>query len=239
MQNLSNINMQFKQLVEVIRSTMPLLAVGLLILVYAISGLVAGKFLGSPTLLGKMEHGVAIAYAVGFAIQATRGLLVFFRQLNPVRPTLGHSGEVIAFCMGGLSIYEIATLSTASGMGYPVAFSMGVLMLAGIGVEVFLLAELKFYTELELMESGRWEQAEQLYIKRAKLRERMKLLKQGMGMNDTPRPTSKPITNTLEAKGSTNTLEASPKPIAPEVAIPVPFSANGNGKHTAKTVGDH
>lgn len=233
MQNSNLSNMRFKQLVEVIRDVMPLLAVGLLILVYAISGLVAGKFLGSPTLLGKMEHGAAIAYAVGFAIQATRGLLVFFRQLNPVRPTLGHSGEVIAFLMGGLSIYEIATLSTASGMGYPVAFSMGVLMLAGIGVEVFLLAELKFYTELELMESGRWEQAEQLYIKRAKLRERMKLLKQGMGMNDAPRPTSKPITNTLEA---------SPKPIALEVAIP-PFPVNGNGnangKHIAGTVADH
>jgi hypothetical protein len=148
--------------------------------------------------------------------------------MNPVRPTLGYSGEVIAFLMGGLSIYEIATLSTASGMGYPVAFSMGVLMLAGIGVEVFLLAELKFYTELELMESGRWEQAEQLYIKRAKLRERMKLLKQGLGMNDATRPTSKPVT----------TIEASPKTVAPEVA-PIPFSVNGNGKHIAGTVADH
>jgi hypothetical protein len=236
MQNSNLSNMRFKQLVEVIRDVMPLLAVGLLILVYAISGLVAGKFLGSPTLLGRMEHGAAIGYATGFAIQATRGLLVFFRQMNPVRPTLGYSGEVIAFLMGGLSIYEIATLSTASGMGYPVAFSMGVLMLAGIGVEVFLLAELRFYTEIELMESGRWEQAEQLYIKRAKLRERMKLLKQGMGMNDTPRP-SKPITNTLEAKPGI-TIEASPKPVVHEVA-PIPFSVNGNGKHIAGTVADH
>jgi hypothetical protein len=99
--------------------------------------------------------------------------------------------------MGALSIYEIANLSSAAGMGYPVAFSLGVLMLAGIGVEIFLLAELRFYTELELLESGRWEAAEQLYIQRARLRERMKLLNQGLGMGRrnqaSPRPRATPL----------------------------------------------
>ena len=239
MQNSKFTNVRFKQLVEAIRDVMPLLAVGLLIAVYGISGLAAGKFLGSPALLGKMENGVVLAYCIGFAIQCTRGLLVFFRELNPVRPTFDYWGEAIAAGMGILSIYEIYHLSDAAGMGYPVAVSLGILMLAGIGIEIFLLRELRFHTELELFQaSGYWDTIEQYYQARAQFKAKLKALKSGevqyLPISTTHRqePGAKaPTLPTTRTEPGTTTTDTMSKTTLQEVASIAPFSSNGNGKH--------
>jgi hypothetical protein len=221
MQNSKFTNMRFKQLVEGIREVMPVLAVTLLIAVYAISGAVAGKFLGSPTLLGKLDHGVFMGYAVGFAIQATRALLVFFRQLNPVRPTLSHTGEWIAAGMGIISIYEIYNLSAASGMGNAVAFSLGVLMLAGIGIEIFLLSELRFHTEMELYQDKEyWAQIESYYQAKSDFRARMQALRNGERI--TPPVAQKAITTPKNADMGDPGI---PFQVQPKLIL------NGNGKH--------
>jgi hypothetical protein len=244
MHNSKFTNVRFKALVETIRDVMPLLAVALLVAVYAISGLAAGKFLGSPTLLGKMENGVILAYCIGFAIQCTRGLLVFFRELNPVRPTFDYWGEAIAAGMGILSIYEIYHLSDAAGMGYPVAVSLGILMLAGIGIEIFLLRELRFHTELELFQSaGYWDTIEAYYQARAQFKAKLKSLKSAefqtlpIATHHQVAPTlpTRDTTSTTAEPGTTTTI----KPQLPEVATIAPFSVNGNGKHIAGTVADH
>jgi uncharacterized membrane protein (DUF485 family) len=223
-------NVEFQELVERIRKIMPLLAVVLLVTVYVISAAAAGKFLAHPTLLGALPNGALLAFSIGAAIQATRALLVFFRQLNPTRPTLGHTGEFIAAGMGALSIYEISHLAGAAGMGFPVVLSLSVLMLAGVGVEIFLLSELRFYTEMELYrDKAYWAQIESYYQAKADFQRKVRAIRKGH--------TNKPITNTLEAKPGT-TIEASPKPVVHEVAIP-PFPVNGNGKHIAGTVAGH
>jgi len=223
MQNSKFQNVEFQELVERIRKIMPLLAVFLLITVYVISAAAAGKFLAHPTLLGSMPNGALLAYAIGTAIQATRALLVFFRQLNPTRPTLGHTGEFIAAGMGALSIYEISHLAAAAGMGFPVVLSLSVLMLAGVGVEIFLLSELRFYTEMELYrDKDYWAQIESYYQAKADFQRKVKAIRNGHTGHRTN-------TRTNPAQQHTETVET-----ATEEALggpSIPFSMNGNGRH--------
>lgn len=213
-------NMQFSALVASIRQTMPILAIVLLVTVYAISGAVSGKFLGSPTLL----NNAVLGYFVGFAIQATRALLVFFRQLNPVRPTLGYQGEAIAAIMGAISIYEIYNLSSAAGMGSAVAFSLGVLMLAGIGIEIFLLSELRFHTELELFKDREyWHEIERYYQAKADFQAKIRALKSGQRI-DTYTPQA-----TTTRKATTNNTER-----MEDVAVPFSMNGHTNGHRILK-----
>lgn len=173
-------NAQFVALVASVRRVMPTLAAVLLITVYAISAAAAGMFLSGKTLLGGISGGVALAYFVGAAIQATRGLLVFFGQLNPSRPTLSNAGEVLAVVFGALSIFEIYHLSSAAGMGFPVVVSMSILMLAGVGIEIYLLQEVRFLTELRLFQdSGYWAQIEGYYQAKRDFKDKIEALRTG------------------------------------------------------------
>ena len=228
--------MEFKRLVEVIRNTMPLLAVGLLVGVYVISAIAAGKFLASPTLLGKLPNGIILAYAVGGAIQATRATLVFFNQLNPVRPVFNYAGESIAVGMGLLSIYEICALTTASGMGGAVAVSLSILMGSGILIELFLLRELKFNAEMELFSTpGYFAQIEAYHQARADLKARLAAIKSGATTISTTHqhePIKAPtLPTTRETEPGTTTTATTAKETLQEVAMIAPFSSNGNGKH--------
>ena len=232
-------NMEFKRLVEVIRNTMPLLAVGLLVGVYVISAIAAGKFLASPTLLGKLPNGIVLAYAVGGAIQATRATLVFFNQLNPVRPVFNYAGESIAVGMGLLSIYEICALTTASGMGGAVAVSLSILMGSGILIELFLLRELKFNAEMELFATpGYFAQIEAYHQARADLKARLSAIRSGVPTNthrQEPGAKAPTLPTTRETEPGTTTgatADTMSKTTLQEVAMIAPFSSNnGNGKH--------
>lgn len=166
MPNLSFSNKSFERLIRSIRKVLPILATTLLIGVYAVSAISGGMFLSrlmSPLGAG----GVVLAYAIGAAIQATRGTLVFFTQLNPTRPSFSLTGEIVAVAMGVISIAEILSLVSAAGLAQPVAISLSILMLAGVGVELYLLREIKFTTEIELYgDKDHWANLKEFYLAR-------------------------------------------------------------------------
>lgn len=162
MSNVRTTNKSFARLIRNIRKVMPILATVLLVSVYVVSAIAGGMFLSS--LMGAMAGGALVAYAIASATQATRATLVFFSQLNPSRPSFSLWGEIIAVLMGAISIYEILSLVNASGLPQPVAISLSILMAAGVGVELFLLREIKFATSLELFSNReQWADLKEFY----------------------------------------------------------------------------
>lgn len=148
MANVSFSNVKFHRTVKRFRAVMPAMAVILLAVVYLIAAIAEGLFLGE--LLEKTSFGVYLAFGISIAIQATRGLLVFFPQLNPNRPSFGNQGEAIAAVMGLIAIGSIWGVVNAIGLHHAVGISLSILMLAGVGVEIYFLKEIKYATETEL-----------------------------------------------------------------------------------------
>lgn len=156
-------------MIRIIRRIMPGLAALLLIGVYTVSAVAGGMFLAR--LMAALPGGIALAYAIGAAIQMTRASLVFFSQLNPTRPSFGYTGEVVAILMGVISIAEILSLVSAAGLAQPVAISLSILMAAGVGVELYLLREIKFSTEMELYsDRSHWGELRSFYQARRDFR---------------------------------------------------------------------
>ena len=234
-------NARFGQLVADIRRIMPGLAISLLLLVYAISAAASGLFLSAPGLLGQSAWGVFLAYCIGISIQATRMTLVFFRELNPIRPTTGHQGEFIAVVMGIISIVEVYHLATANGMAFPVVLSIGILMLAGIGIEIFLLRELKFYNELKLFQQPEhWQQIEAYHRAKAEFVVRMDAIRNGQRIRKPitapAMPSAMPVNGNGHQGGHDQENFTIPASLA---AMPASRNGNGNGKHIAGIADDH
>jgi len=163
------VNRDFARLVQSVRQILPYLAVFLLIGVYITCAVTSGLFLGN--LMTSIRFGGIISLSIGFAIQLTRGLLVFFPQLNPNRPVFNNVGEFVATLMGIVSIAEIVSLASASALHPAVAVSMSILMAAGVGVEIYLLQQIRFYTEMELYRnSAWWAQLQEFYRARRKFK---------------------------------------------------------------------
>lgn len=206
MSNLRFSNKSFERLIKSIRKALPILATTLLIGVYVVSAIAGGMFLArlmSPLGAG----GVALAYAIGAAIQATRGTLVFFAQLNPTRPSFSLAGEVVAVVMGVISIAEILSLVSAAGLAQPVAISLSILMLAGVGVELYLLREIKFTTEIELFgDREHWENLKEFYLARQEFRAHLDQLRD-LEYTPAPAPISSPD---QQAPSNNKTIEFSP-----------------------------
>jgi hypothetical protein len=148
------VNRDFARLVKQMRRVLPYLALGLLIVVYATCAATEGLFLSG--LMAGIPFHLQLSLAIGSSIQMTRGLLVFFPQLNPNKPMIGYTGEIVAIIMGGISIVSITKLVLANDMNLAVATSLSILMAAGVGVEIYLLKEIKFYTDMELYLSKGW-----------------------------------------------------------------------------------
>lgn len=204
-----------------LRRIMPALAGILLIAVYGVSALAGGMFLAH--LMKAFAGGVWLAYAIGTAIQATRATLVFFPQLNPTRPIFGHTGEVIAVLMGLISIGEILSLTKVSGMPYPVGISLSILMLAGIGVELFLLREIRHLTEMQLFSNrAHWQELKDYYQARAQFKSELEDIRnQSAGISAAHRSGHQvpPIHQNHQATEGN------------QVPLSIEFSSNGNGKH--------
>ncbi len=239
---MQNSNAQFIRMIQSIRKAMPGLAGVLLVAVYLVSAIAGGMFLS--TLLATIKGGTALAFAIGFSIQFTRATLVFFPQLNPSRPAFGYAGEAIAVIMGIISIAEILSLVSASGLPYPVAVSLSILMLAGIGVEIFLLREIRFATEISLYGNRQWwAELQQFYRARESFRRELETLRneaagiQSPGAPPHQAPDPDQLAALVEAK--VNEALSGKKPLpggrqlhpqAQEVAeIPLEFSSNGHG----------
>ena len=120
MANLSFSNIKFHRTVKKFRAVMPAMAVSLLAVVYLIAAIAEGLFLGE--LLEQTPFGIYLAFGISIAIQATRGLLVFFPQLNPNRPSFGNQGEIIAVVMGLIAIGSVWGVVGAIGLHMPWAF---------------------------------------------------------------------------------------------------------------------
>lgn len=160
MTNVTFSNKSFQRTVKSIRRVMPILAVTLLILVYVVAAIAEGMFLSH--LAGQFAIGAWLWYSISAVIQATRALLVYFPMLNPNRPTFGYQGETIAVVMGLIAIGSIWGAVDAIGLPHPVSISLSILMAAGIGVEVYLLREIKFSTEQEMFSNREyWEELAQ------------------------------------------------------------------------------
>jgi hypothetical protein len=243
---ISQSNAEFMRMVQHIRRIMPSLAGILLVVVYAVSAVAGGMFLAK--LMGGFKGGALLAYAIGTAIQATRATLVFFPQLNPTRPSFSLAGEFIAVFMGIIAIVEILSLIKVSGLPYPVGVSLSVLMLAGIGVELFLLREIRFATEIQLFGNrAYWQELKDYYTARAELKIQLDELKnRAAGISSpaasAPAPAAPAPAKSVPAPAAASTPASAPAPgnsTTPTPTqsdtdffefVPVP-SLNGNGKH--------
>lgn len=132
-------NLNLTLLLSAMRTFMVPASVSLLSINYIIAAWVQGFFI----LTIAPELGAVLSYAIGAAIQGTRGLLVFMGMMDKSRPDLSVRGEIVAAVMGIGAVYEIYHLNGLSGISTGVALSLGVLMVSGFLVEFALLKSLK------------------------------------------------------------------------------------------------
>ena len=157
------INDDFSRSVKRLRSILPKLSFGLLIATYFISAIIMGIFhaQNAPNI-----GFIIAAFLVPLAIQAGRGTLVFFFQLNPAHIQGRFSfGIIAATVLLLLSIAEACLVLYPFGIAWIV--SVCTLMLIGWVIEIMILRETIFSTQMELFQDqGRWEQIRQFYTAR-------------------------------------------------------------------------
>ncbi|GJM36498.1 MAG: hypothetical protein DHS20C18_54990 [Saprospiraceae bacterium] len=165
MQNIL-INDDFEKSIKKLRSILPSLSFGLLIATYLISAIIMGIFhaQNAPNI-GFM----VAAFLVPLAIQAGRGTLVFFFQLNPAHIQGKYSfGMIAATILLILSLVEAYLVLSPYGFSWIV--SVCTLMLIGWVIEIMILKETIFATQLELFRNReRWEEVKDFYLARNEL----------------------------------------------------------------------
>jgi hypothetical protein len=183
------VNKDFQRAVKTLRRILPKLSFGLLIGTYLISALIMGLFHAENA--ASVAFYVA-AFAVPLAIQAGRGTLVFFFQLNPARIQSRFSMAIIAAtALLGLSIWEAVLILEPFGLSWMV--SVCTLMLIGYIIEIMILKETMFATQMELYQNkDQWQELKDFYVAREQFRNFMDALHEG----DVPEakflPTSSP-----------------------------------------------
>ncbi|MCB0633027.1 MAG: hypothetical protein KDD15_24985, partial [Lewinella sp.] len=165
MQNIL-VNDDFERSIKRLRSILPKLSFGLLISTYVISAVIMGIFhaQNAPNI-GFM----VAAFLVPLAIQAGRGTLVFFFQLNPANIQGRFSfGIVAATTLLILSIVEAWLVLSPYGFTWIVSVSS--LMLIGWVIEIMILRETIFATQIELFRNrAGWQEVKSFYIARNEL----------------------------------------------------------------------
>lgn len=131
------------------RAYLPAMSFGLLFLTYATAAAIGGLFLSQHlSKFGPLGH--ILAYTIGISVQAVRAVIVYFNQLNPDRPALSAwQSKTAAVILGGLSIWEISKLTASLGVDPAVTVSLGLLMAAGVVIELFLLVEIQTATNTQ------------------------------------------------------------------------------------------
>ena len=154
------INDDFSRSVKRLRSILPKLSFGLLIATYLISAIIMGIFhaQNAPNI-----GFIIAAFLVPLAIQTGRGTLVFFFQLNPAHIQGRFSfGIIAATVLLLLSIAEACLVLYPYGISWVV--SVCTLMLIGWVIEIMILRETIFSTQMELFQDQeRWQQVRQFY----------------------------------------------------------------------------
>ena len=170
------VNKDFQRAVKVMRRILPKLAFGLLIGTYLTSALIMGLFHAENA--PNFQFAVA-AFIVPLAIQAGRGTLVFFFQLNPARIQSRFSmGLLAATLLLGLSIWECVLVLESHGLAWVV--SVCTLMLIGYIIEIMILRETMFATQMELYQNKKqWRDLQTFYIERERFDNFMEALHDG------------------------------------------------------------
>lgn len=178
MANLQNslVNRDFERAVKTLRRILPKLAFGLLIGTYLISALIMGLFHAENARTPAFAFA---AFAVPLAIQAGRGTLVFFFQLNPARIQSRFSmGIIAATLLLGLSIWECLLILEPFGMAWMV--SVGTLMLIGYIIEIMIMKETVFASQIELYQNkDQWKELKDFYTARERFENFMDALYEG------------------------------------------------------------
>ena len=157
------VNRDFERAVKQLRRILPKLSFGLLIATYLISALIMGIFHAQNA----PHIGFQIAaFLVPLAIQAGRGTLVFFFQLNPARIQSRFSmGIIAATALLLLSLWEAYLVMYAYGLSWTV--SVSTLMLIGWVIEIMILKETMFATQMALYQNKeQWQELHDFYVAR-------------------------------------------------------------------------
>ena len=198
---------------KVLRRILPKLAFGLLIGTYLISALIMGLFHAENA----SSWGFTLAaFAVPLAIQAGRGTLVFFFQLNPARIQSRFSMAIIAAtALLGLSVWESILILESYGLAWVV--SVCTLMLIGYIIEIMILRETMFATQMELYQNQtQWKELQAFYVAREKFENFMDALYEGQV------PDSKYL-----AEGNERPSEAKAEPSIEESILELSNQSNG------------
>ncbi len=161
------INEDFNKSIKKLRSVLPTLSFGLLIATYLISAIIMGIFHAQKaTDIGFM----ITAFLVPLAIQMGRGTLVFFFQLNPIHIQGKYSfGIIAATTLLLLSLIEAYLVLSPYGFSWII--SVSTLMVIGWIIEIMILKETIFATQIELFRNKeRLEEVKSFYIARSELR---------------------------------------------------------------------
>lgn len=170
------VNQDFEQAVSKLRKILPKFSFGLLIATYLISALIMGIFHSQNA----PHIGFTIAaFLVPIAIQTGRGTLVFFFQLNPARIHSRYSvGVIAATALLLLSLWETWLVMGPYGLSWTV--SVSTLMVIGWVIELMILRETLFATQMELHQNkAQWQELYQFYVDRLELEQFMKALHKG------------------------------------------------------------
>ena len=175
MQNIL-INDDFGRSIKRLRSILPVLSFSLLIVTYLISAVIMGIFHAQNA----PNWGFTIAaFLVPLAIQAGRGTLVFFFQLNPA-----HIQGRLSFGIIAATVLLILSLVEAYLVMAPYGFSWIIsvctLMIIGWVIEVMILKETIFATQIELFQDKeRWDELQRFYIAQTELQKFIKDINSG------------------------------------------------------------
>lgn len=175
MQNIL-INDDFGKSIKRLRSILPVLSFSLLIITYLISAVIMGIF--HAQIAPNLGFTIA-AFLVPLAIQAGRGTLVFFFQLNPahIQGRLSF-GIIAATVLLILSLVEAYLVMTPYGLSWII--SVCTLMVIGWVIEVMILKETIFATQIELFQDKeRWHEVQRFYVAQTELQKFIKDINSG------------------------------------------------------------
>lgn len=172
----SLVNKDFQRAVKTLRRVLPKISFGLLIGTYLISAVVM--------VIPHVQANEVILMIVGsvlihLAIQAGRGTLVFFFQLNPARYQSRFSLAIIAATLLlALSMWNAVTVFEPYGWAWTIP--VNTLMLIGYIIEVMILRETLFATNLELYQNkDQWQELKDFYIDKTLFEKFMDDIKEG------------------------------------------------------------
>ena len=174
--NTSLANHDFINSVHVMRRVLPKLSFGLLVTTYLVSAIIMGLFHAqSSTGIGF----TIAAFAVPLAIQAGRGAIVFFFQLNPAQIQRKLSfGIIAATVLLLLSLCEAMLVMWDYGLSWTV--SVSTLMVIGYIIEIMILKKTQFATQMELYNNqDQLQQLKQFYLAKRDFEQFMSALHSG------------------------------------------------------------